>query len=600
MKADNKKFLGLLRQTILLFAAGVILIGIMASFSVYQYSLRYVMEQMMDLSISAGRDTRSYICQFPSHDWLIRYWYENSRGMDVEYDADYGPGTKTEQKCRLLEEHQPQLQLMYAGTKEIEALPEEDQKLYAEIVYSWTITRIGQIARNYEFSYLFGIVSEEPYEQQFWLFNASKIGGLSGNKFGEIFELGMNLTTTEKQRKAMRSAASGTPSYAVNQDGKYADYYYPLTSFDGHDVLIGLTRYYQTVHERVLHRIYDLGLLLLLIMCALAGFYLLMIRRTVLDPMKMIQKNIRQYKETKDSSVIVKNLSRLRSQNELKLLGEDVTALAEEMSRHTERIEKITAERERIETELNLAGRIQTSMLPGGFPAFPERNDFDIYGSMDPAKEVGGDFYDFFLVDDRHLCMIIADVSGKGIPAALFMMASRITLSHNIRMGKSPSQILADTNEAICSRNPEEMFVTVWLGILDLETGILTAANAGHEYPLLKEPDGSYVLYRDRHGFVLGGEAGMKYREYEITMRPGSSLFLYTDGLPEAVDPDENMFTTDRILEVLNESPEASPRTAVMNMRKAVDDYVRDSEPFDDLTMLCMQYNGPDKKGAEE
>ena len=160
------------------------------------------------------------------------------------------------------------------------------------------------------------------------------------------------------------------------------------------------------------------------------------------------------------------------------------------IQRQNEKYEKQKIEASRIESELNLASNIQADMVPNTYPAFPDRMEFDIYATMDPAKEVGGDFYDFFLIDDDHLCVVMADVSGKGVPAALFMMASKIILANNALLGKSPSQILTDTNTAICSNNREEMFVTVWLGILEISTGKLTAANAGHEYPVLMQPNG--------------------------------------------------------------------------------------------------------------
>ncbi|MBQ7152481.1 MAG: PP2C family protein-serine/threonine phosphatase [Clostridia bacterium] len=246
----------------------------------------------------------------------------------------------------------------------------------------------------------------------------------------------------------------------------------------------------------------------------------------------------------------------------------------------------------RIESELNLATRIQADMLPNIYPAFPDRSEFDIYATMDPAKEVGGDFYDFFLVDNDHLCMVMADVSGKGVPAALFMMASKIVLANNAMMGKSPAQILQDTNAAICSNNREEMFVTVWLGILEISTGKITAANAGHEYPVLKTPDGGYELYKDKHGFVIGGMDGARYKEYEIQLQPGSRLFLYTDGLPEATASDNSMFGMERVLKALNESPDGETVPTLKHMRAAVEGFVKDAEQFDDLTMLCLEYKG--------
>ncbi|MBR7092088.1 MAG: PP2C family protein-serine/threonine phosphatase [Clostridia bacterium] len=244
----------------------------------------------------------------------------------------------------------------------------------------------------------------------------------------------------------------------------------------------------------------------------------------------------------------------------------------------------------RIESELNLATSIQADMLPNIYPAFPDRTEFDIYATMDPAKEVGGDFYDFFLIDDDHLCMVMADVSGKGVPAALFMMASKIILANNAMMGKSPAQILTDANTAICSHNREEMFVTVWLGILEISTGKVTAANAGHEYPVLRRPDGVFELFKDKHGFVIGGMDGLRYKEYELMLEPGAKLFLYTDGVPEATDAQGQMFGTENMLAALNQNVDAAPDQLLKNVRAAVDGFVKEAEQFDDLTMLCLQY----------
>ncbi|MBQ6152752.1 MAG: serine/threonine-protein phosphatase [Ruminococcus sp.] len=261
-----------------------------------------------------------------------------------------------------------------------------------------------------------------------------------------------------------------------------------------------------------------------------------------------------------------------------------------------ERYAKQMMESSRLETELTMASSIQADMLPSIYPAFPERPEFDIYASMDPAKEVGGDFYDFFLIDEDHLCMVMADVSGKGVPAALFMMASKIIIANNAMLGKSPSQILTDTNTAICSNNREEMFVTVWLGILELSTGKLTAANAGHEYPVLSDKNGKYELVKDKHGFVIGGMTGIKYKEYELQMEKGSKLFLYTDGVPEATDAHKELFGTERMLDALNEASTAEPKAVLEQVRKAVDGFVQDAEQFDDLTMLCVEYKGPQEE----
>ena len=258
-----------------------------------------------------------------------------------------------------------------------------------------------------------------------------------------------------------------------------------------------------------------------------------------------------------------------------------------------EKYQKQQIESSRIETELTMASSIQSDMLPSIYPAFPERPEMDIYASMDPAKEVGGDFYDFFLVDDDHLCLVIADVSGKGVPAALFMMASKIILANNAMLGKSPAQILTDANNAICSNNREEMFVTVWLGILELSTGKLTAANAGHEYPVIQNSGKKFELLKDKHGFVVGGMEGIRYKQYELQMEPGSKLFIYTDGVPEATNAKKELYGTDRMLEALNEDTSLSPKNILTQVRQSVDKFVKNAEQFDDLTMLCIEYKGP-------
>ena len=323
----------------------------------------------------------------------------------------------------------------------------------------------------------------------------------------------------------------------------------------------------------------------------LSGVILAFLYFFVLHPLKKVQGNIRLYIETKDSDSVIKNLSRIQSHNEMGQFSEDIIDLAGEIDDYVVQIETITMEKERIGVELSLASRIQAGMLPSTFPAFPSNEEFDIYASMDPAREVGGDFYDFFLIDDDHLCMVIADVSGKGIPAALFMMTSKIILANNAKMGKSPAQILTDTNNSICANNQEEMFVTVWLGILEISTGRLVAANAGHEYPALKRADGSFELVRDKHGFVIGGMEGMRYKEYEIMMEPGSKLFVYTDGLAEATNSDCGMFGTDRMLEALNVNPDGIPEEIINQVRRFVDGFVLDAEQFDDLTIMCVSLN---------
>ena len=249
-------------------------------------------------------------------------------------------------------------------------------------------------------------------------------------------------------------------------------------------------------------------------------------------------------------------------------------------------------EKDRISTELNTAKQIQASTLPNVFPPFPDHHEFDIYASMNAAKEVGGDFYDFFLIDDDHLCLVIADVSGKGVPAALFMMNSKAVIQSVAIPGRSAKDILTKANDAICANNTMEMFVTVWLGILEISTGKIVCANAGHEYPAICRNGGSFILFRDKHGFVLGGMDNIRYTEYELQLEKGDKLFLYTDGVPEATDSKETLFGTGRMLDALNTKPDGSPQEMLSLVHASVDSFVQEAEQFDDLTMLCLEYRG--------
>ena len=324
-------------------------------------------------------------------------------------------------------------------------------------------------------------------------------------------------------------------------------------------------------------------LTLIIVICQAVFLYTVLFRpiRTVtMEAERFARENVKAAKKLKED---------INTADEVGKLADSIDKMEEQITDYVVNLKAVTAENERIATELSLATTIQTGMLPSNFAALPEKEEFEIFASMVPAREVGGDFYDFFLVDDNHLGLVIADVSGKGVPAALYMMSSMIQIKTNAKMGKSPAKLLEDVNNSLCTQN-DEMFVTVWVGILDLCTGIMKAANAGHEYPAVTGEDGRFELLKDKHGFVLGGMEGMKYSEYEIRMTEGSKVFVYTDGIAEATDDKAAMYGTDRLLEALNEEPDASPETLINTVKESVDRFVDEAEQFDDLTMLCIEY----------
>ena len=282
----------------------------------------------------------------------------------------------------------------------------------------------------------------------------------------------------------------------------------------------------------------------------------------------------------------------IKTNDEIGMLAGSIDDMEEQVSEYENNLTEVTKENERIGTELDLATRIQKEMLPNTFPAFPEYDQFSLYATMDPAREVGGDFYDFFLVDPDHLCLVIADVSGKGVPAALFMMATKIMIADMVKTGGSPADVLNSVNKAICANNKEKMFVTVWLGILEISTGKLTCSNAGHEYPAFMYAGEKYELLKDDHCFVIGGMKNARYRQYDLMLKKGSKIFVYTDGVPEAVNINNEMFGTDRMIDAINENRDKDPEEEIKAVREAVDAFVGEAERFDDMTMLCLEYTG--------
>lgn len=331
-----------------------------------------------------------------------------------------------------------------------------------------------------------------------------------------------------------------------------------------------------------------------MLVAVIAGL-IIYLTRTIIRPIQSIEAEARHFAEAgagPEDEERKKLTEVVHSRDEIGSLAASIDQMEVQIRQYVGDITRITAEKERISAELDLAKHIQEDALPNIFPAYPDRREFDIFASMTPAKEVGGDFYDFFLIDEDHLGLVAADVSGKGIPAALFMMVAKIMIKNQVLMGANPAEALTAVNEQTCSNNTEEMFVTVWLGILNLKSGHLIACNAGHEFPILKEPDGDFEIYKDKHGFVVGGMEGVIYTNYDLYVKPGWKLFMYTDGLPEAQNSDKEFFGIERAVELLNEHKDESPEIIIEKMKEAVERFEGDEPAFDDLTMLCLEFNG--------
>jgi len=348
-----------------------------------------------------------------------------------------------------------------------------------------------------------------------------------------------------------------------------------------------------------------------------AGFEIL---RNVLhqerDVIRMEEKNCLMFSETESRSVLQilsthveeavaahnaehpEEKVRIAVRSRMRLEDEDAITFLRTVSEEKDAgdpvrgVVSMISELDRLDKELELAADIQLNMLPMVFPPFPDRTEFDLYASMTPAKEVGGDFYDFFLIDSDHLGLVIADVSGKGVPAALFMMVSKTLVKNQMMSGCDPATALERVNLQLCERNSASMFVTVWAAVLEISTGKGLACNAGHENPAVRRSGGDFELLKYKHGVFAGVSKKAKYQNREFELCPGDCVFVYTDGVPEANNDAEEMFGEERLIAALNQDPELPPKEMVQSVREAVDRFSGGMEQFDDITMLCMKYFG--------
>ena len=383
-------------------------------------------------------------------------------------------------------------------------------------------------------------------------------------------------------------------SYMVRHSPKYGyltSSMLPIIDSQGEVVaMLSVDVWMQVIMETLRDYILRMVMITLGILAIFIVSYWLYTRRSFIGPLMRIRANVTEF--ARNGAVTTTSLEDIRTRDEIQELAESIRRMEDDIVQYIANIRTITAEKERIGAELNVATQIQADMLPRIFPPFPERTDFDIYATMDPAKEVGGDFYDFFLIDDDHLGMVMADVSGKGVPAALFMVIAKTLIKNHALRGESPAEILYNVNNQLCDGNEAEMFVTVWLAILELSTGRGVAANAGHEHPVICRKGGSYELVVYRHSPAVAAMEGIRFREHAFELNPGDRLYVYTDGVPEATDAGDRLFGSERMLAALNRDPNADPEALLRGVRREIDAFVGDAPQFDDITMLGLYYRG--------
>ena len=330
-----------------------------------------------------------------------------------------------------------------------------------------------------------------------------------------------------------------------------------------------------------------------------AGMFLM--RRYITRPARRLAQASKEFTPEENGTYSAEKISKVevRTRDEIGDLSRDIRSMQERIVENADNLARMTAEKERVSTELDLAKNIQASLLPDVFPAFPDRHEFSLYASMTPAREVGGDFYDFFLIDDDHLALVIADVSGKGIPAALFMAVSRTVIRDQLMSGCDPVRALERANAQLCSENPHMMFVTVWLAVVEISTGKGVACNAGHEHPAVRRAGGTFELVKYKHDRPAGFVPDTVYHSREFELKPGDSLLVYTDGVPEANNPQTELFGEERMMETLNRYADAEPEELIRRIYEAVASFADGADQFDDITMLAVKYHGRENEAGK-
>lgn len=590
MKKDNKKkhIVAQINRPVIAFMVFLIVFN---TIFLFLYNMKRSVSDRFDGGNRLGQSVASELESYRCLGFLIPYWQEHYEEMEFLYDDD----EKLAEKEKLLRQKLDGMtEVSYVTVEEAYALDEEGQRLLAETCYALLSRSMDRYKRAYNALYLYSFVVKG--DELFILVTGVKDGELRIHSGGEVYELGSTSPYEEgwypildEILRTKKPAASMELSMHRGADRSAVHVFNPVYVDGEFSMIVAVSMEWKDLLSEAIRVSLLVAVVAALLFVLAAAGFIQLIRKVAVKPLQKEQAIIKAYKENKNTQEAVRALSTVTSGNEIEELAENFSSMVSELDRYMEEIRTVTAEKERIGAELSVAKQIQADMLPSIFPPFPERSEFDIYASMNPAKEVGGDFYDFFLIDDDHLALVIADVSGKGVPAALFMVVSKTLLKNQALMKKEPKDVLMTVNNQLCENNDAHMFVTVWLGIYEISTGILKAANAGHEYPAIRRADGQFELFKDKHGLVLAGMEDVKYRQYELQLNAGDTLFVYTDGVAEATNSENELFGTERMIDSLNKKPDAGPKELICNVNEGITGFVGGADQFDDITMLAVK-----------
>lgn len=591
---DNNNNKEIKRNKYILVQASVLIMLLFGTFIAINSFATY--RNFYDLSIAilkadsdlAKNTARDILQRYSSLSWLLDYWQNNCETLDVS--------RKSRDMKKYMELPQEILSdRMNVTAEQAESLSPEMQKLFAEFCYMEIMSDLDDLreAEDMHSLYLSKPIIEDNAAFVFY-YDDSQVGETS--VLGDVFPFKISKhPLVEKMYSTGKDADEfeivTIKDYVLTHQTEDLFYDYALLNNNNSHYHLVICFLGRELRNSIFNRAMRITVINILCFVLLAVTLLIVINVAILKPLLKVQKDINDYTDNKDSNMVVSRLGEIKSQNEIGRLAGDLSTLAVELDHYTNETGKLSAEKARIDSELSLAAIIQDGVLPKDFPDVKE---FKLFAALKPAKEVGGDLYDFFMIDDDHIALIIGDVSGKGISAALFMMKVKTILKETVLSNRELSlkEIVTMTNKLLCDGNEAMMFVTLWFGIMTISTGELTSVNAGHENPIIKGSSGVFELNKMKHYKPLAIRRKAEFAEEKMLLNPGDTFFIYTDGVAEANNSSEELFGEERIIDTLNEHPDSGPEELAELMLRRLDEFAGDAPQFDDITMLCIKYFG--------
>ncbi len=452
---------------------------------------------------------------------------------------------------------------------------------------------LEELTENAYLAYIYVTIPDVNYESRIYIYDTVHSEVENGKKYelGKVNSL--KKYTPERIEELKQVMIQGIPTihFVYNNTGGHVTTSIPVKDSNGNNVaILSIVKPMSEVKE--FKQSYRNAVLIssALITALFVFIFIFMLIFRVVRPLSLITNETAHFAEH-GGKISGGVLSKIRGSDELAVLARSIEKMGIDMNKYIEDLTHTTAEKERLSAELDVATQIQANMLPRIFPPYHNHPELELFATMSPAKEVGGDFYDFFMIDDEHFAIIVGDVSGKGVPAALFMVIAKTLIKNVTMQGKSPAQIFEIVNNQLCEGNDAGLFVTCWLGILTLKTGELVFANAGHTSPVIKQGDSATFL-STKPNLMLAGMEGMTYQNHTTTISRGDRLFVYTDGITEATNENKELYGEERLLNALKSVKSLSAKEILKEVRKDIDAFVGSAPQFDDITMLECSLKG--------